>query len=106
MGKTHRTGLVAKSRRRLANSIVFGLCVFLCFYWFGKKAVDYLTVGSEEAYLSRDWLTHEFETYVRLKAVAANDYASIEAFRTEDCRPKARENPPVRRRAGRPVSLR
>ena len=83
MGKTHRTGLVAKSRRRLAKSIVFGLCVFLCFYWFGKKAVDYLTVGSEEASLSRDWLTHEFETYVRLKAVAANDYASIEAFRTE-----------------------
>ena len=83
MGKTHGTGLVAKSRKRFAKSIVVGLCVFLCFYWFGKQAVDYLTVGSEEAYLSRDWLKRELETYIRLHAVAANDYASVEAFRTK-----------------------
>ena len=83
MGRTSGTGLIAKSRRRLAKSIIFGLCVFLCFYWFGKRVVDYLTVASEEAYLAREWLKQELETYNRQQRVAANDYASIEAFRTK-----------------------
>ena len=83
MEKKRGTGLVAKSRRRLAKSIIFGLCVFISLYWFGKEAVTHLTVGSEEAFHSRESLKKEFQTYVHLHTVAADDYASVEAFRME-----------------------
>lgn len=83
MRKKPGAGLVAKSRKRLAKSAFFGICLFLCLYILGKEAADYLTVGSEDAYLSRDRVRQEFADYVRAQGVKADDYASIEAFRRE-----------------------
>lgn len=83
MEKKNGSGLAAKSRKRLFKSAFFAILVFASIYLIGREAVDYLTVGSEGAHLKRESLKQEFEEYIRLNEVTAEDYAAVEAFRTE-----------------------
>ena len=83
MKKKNGSGLAAKSRKRLFKSAFFAILVFASIYLIGREAVDYLTVGSEGAHLKRESLKQEFEEYIRLNEVTAEDYAAVEAFRAE-----------------------
>ncbi len=83
MEKKNGSGLAAKSGKRLFKSAFFGILVFISIYLFGREAVDYLTIESEGAQRERESLQQEFEEYIHLHEVTAEDYVSVETFRAE-----------------------